>query len=620
MDAIWTKDPYEELLKESASLGVGVKALDYTLLSYTTNYSLDDREFKELGEKDLFIFDDDNVFLDDKLNIWQNYKIKIKQINPHEAHISQKVTLLNNKDYTKLLVDLDLNGLSFHSNIAMEILQEIYKKMIKNKLLLGLRMGKFKEDLLHTLKAFRAKTLHNNKARLLLAKGIPSISAHVESLTLSYKDKIHENKNVLQKVSIIGVNEGDLILKHTQPGQGKRGRNLRLEFIEPHIPPQQDIKFSVSENLEGRDICEIGAKSHITEYYARKKGFISLKEGHFDIENDLELSSVTFKEFGAVLGGTDNNITINVKSNSQLEDAVGSGVHIECETLTVNGIVGGNTVLRAKTVKVYGITSPTAKIYAQNAYISTHRGFVEAEYVDIDSVENGVVKAKHIAKLKKSLGANITASLIWINSLAANNNITFNQITVIETCSGANNKFTVIPVLDETKDPMNDLEELELRERKLPELIEKLEETINSSQSAVEKIKKKIDQLKKQNMPIPNNFNQMLRQFVNYNHKLSALHKEESQLKLKKEKLIKYLQELDHELFDSRLINKGSKWSDMCSVNFMFSHSKLSYATKKDEEIKLFYARRDQNNQVRIEQNTKFEDKDVEWLKESKAQ
>ena len=620
-DSVFIDDPYEELLNESKRLGVGVKGLDFTLLGFSTSYTVEDGDkYKTLSEKELVLFNDENIFLNEKLKIRQSYKIKIAKVSPKKDSISSRIKLLRNKDLTKLIAEIDFNGVAFYPNIAMEVLQEIYKKMIKEKFFLGVRVFNFKKELLDALNRFKNKTLRHNKARILLARGVHSISAETEKLTLSYKNKVHKMTNVLQKVSVIGISEGDLILRHTQPGISRKGRSLKLDFIEPHIPPENKIEFSCSENLEAKEVCHIKERACYVEYYAKKNGFVTLTEGKYDIENELNLSSVTFKEFGAVLGGLDKNITVNVKSSSDLEDAVGSGVYIECETLVVNGMVGGNTTLKAKNLKVYGTTSSTSKMYAENAYVSTHRGFVEADFVDIDSLENGHIKAKNIAKVKKSLGGNIRASLVWINSLASNNTITFKQITVIEQCSGTNNKFVIQSVLEEDDNPISKLKELEQRQKQIPSLIENLEETISSSKSGVDKLMKKISQLQAQKLPIPANFLGMIKQYKDYNHQLSSLNKEESELKIQKEKLIKYLQELDQELFDSRLINKGETWNDLNVIKFIFSHTELSYSTKRDEKIKLFYARRDENDKINIEQRNKFEDKDIEWLKESKAQ
>ena len=620
-DSVFIDDPYEELLNESKRLGVGVKGLDFTLLGFSTSYTVEDGDkYKTLSEKELVLFNDENIFLNEKLKIRQSYKIKIAKVSPKKDSISSRIKLLRNKDLTKLIAEIDFNGVAFYPNIAMEVLQDIYKKMIKEKFFLGVRVFNFKKELLDALNRFKNKTLRHNKARILLARGVHSISAETEKLTLNYKNKVHKMTNVLQKVSVIGISEGDLILRHTQPGISRKGRSLKLDFIEPHIPPENKIEFSCSENLEAKEVCHIKERACYVEYYAKKNGFVTLTEGKYDIENELNLSSVTFKEFGAVLGGLDKNITVNVKSSSDLEDAVGSGVYIECETLVVNGMVGGNTTLKAKNLKVYGTTSSTSKMYAENAYVSTHRGFVEADFVDIDSLENGYIKAKNIAKVKKTLGGNIRASLVWINSLASNNTITFKQITVIEQCSGTNNKFIIQSVLEEDDNPISKLKELEQRQRQIPSLIENLEETISSSKSGVDKLMKKISQLQAQKLPIPANFLGMIKQYKDYNHQLSSLNKEESELKIQKEKLIKYLQELDQELFDSRLINKGETWADLNVIKFIFSHTELTYSTKRDEKIKLFYARRDENDKINIEQRNEFEDKDIEWLKESKAQ
>lgn len=610
-------DLHNELLQESIRLGgVGIEKLDFNLLGFITTYTIDEGEnYKKLSEKELVLFDDESVFLNEKLKIQQSYKIQIYQSKLKKSNFTMpKIKLIENKDISKLIAEIDFNDVVFYPNIAMEILQDIYKKMIKDGFFIGIRIFDFKKDLLAVITNLRDKRLKHRKVKLEIASGVHPISPESEKLIICYKENAQADEGI-QKVSIVGVREGDLILRHIQPGTSRKGRNLKLEFIEPYIPPENKIEFSCSENFEKKEVGKIPERVHCVEYYAKKRGFITkTPDGKFEIENELNLASATFKETGAILGGLDNNITVNVKSNSDLEDAVGSGVRIECENIVINGNVGSNTILRAKSIKIYGNTNTSAKIYADETYISTHRGYLKTKVADIDSLENGIIDGQ-VVKIKKGLGGKIQSKKVLISSLGSNNTINFSDMAVIEQCSGTNNKFTAQII--EEEEALNALKAIEERQRELPKFIEQLENAINSSKSGIDTLMKKIKNLQSQNMPVPANFMQMVRDYKGYVSELARLNTQESELKIQKEELNKRLQERDEDLFEAKIINTGKKWNDMNVIKWKFSHAECSYMTRRDEEVALFFVKRYfDNNEIRIQVANEFEEKDVEWLKQ----
>ena len=610
-------DLHAELLQESNKLGIGIEKLDFNLLGFITTYTLDDgANYKRLSEKELVLFDDENVFLNEKLKIQQSYKIQIYPTKSKKSNFKPpKIKLIENKDITKLIAEIDFDEVVFYPNIAMEILQEIYKRMIKEGFFIGIRIFDFKKALITVVTRLKDRTLKHRKVKIEIASGVHPISPESEKLIICYKDKAPQDDEGIQKVSIIGINKGDLILRYIQPGTARKGRNLKLAFIEPHIPPENKIEFSCSENLEAKEVCKLPERVHCVEYYAKKKGFVTrTPDGKFDIENELNLASATLKETGAILGGLDNNITVNIKSNSDLEDAVGSGVRIECENIIVNGNVGSNTILRAKSVKIYGNTNNSAKIYADNAYISKHKGYLKAKEVDIDTLENGNIDAQKV-KIKKGLGGNVRAQKVLISSLGNNNTINFSEMALIEQCSGTNNKFTAQII--EEEETLKSLKAIEDRQRELPRLIEQFENAINSSKSGIDTLMKKIKNLQSQNMPVPANFMQMVREYKGYVSELARLNVQGNELKTQKEELIKRLRERDEELFDAKIINKGKSWQDMNVIKWKFSHAECSYMPRRGEEAVLFFAKRYfDNNEIQIQVANEFEEKDLEWLKQ----
>lgn len=612
-DIVVTTNPYEELLKFSANTGKELSKLDFTILGFSTTYTLEG-ESKQVSEKELSIFDDDELFLNEKLELHQSYKIKITELNEASSKLSSSISLQTNKDISSLILCLDLSELNFNTSLAMEILQDVYKKMIKEGFFLSIRIFDFKNKLINILSKFKDNKLRQKKVKILIAKGVKTVSAEQEKLIFVYQDKARKVHGV-NKVSIIGIKEGELAFKHIKPGKSRKGRNLKLSFIEAREPKENKIDFSCSENFELKQKTNPLEQSQIDEYIAKKSGFISETAGKFDIETELNLSSVNFKDTGVIYAGLDTGVSLNIKNASQIDEAVGSGVYIECENVHITGNIAGNTNIKAKNLKIYGQTHSKSSIEAENAYISLHKGHLQSNIADIDVLENAYVKAD-TAKIKKTLGSTVEANKALIMSISSNNNIIFTQTVVIEHCEGTNNKF-LVSIQQKDKDYEKRLLEIKTRIEKIPNIIHSLQSDMSSSKVAVEKIIKQIDYLKSQGQKIPMNFLQIVRDYQSSSKEVQALVKEEADLKLEAKDIIAELAKLQESLFEAKLINKDGKWTDMNEIKFKFIYpnSTILYSTRANDNIKLLMLEKDLNDNAKpkIVHKNEFDEKDTKW-------
>lgn len=612
-DIVVTTNPYEELLKFSANTGKELSKLDFTILGFSTTYTLEG-ESKQVSEKELSIFDDDELFLNEKLELHQSYKIKITELNEASSKLSSSISLQTNKDISSLILCLDLSELNFNTSLAMEILQDVYKKMIKEGFFLSIRIFDFKNKLINILSKFKDNKLKQKKVKILIAKGVKTVSAEQEKLIFVYQDKARKVHGV-NKVSIIGIKEGELAFKHIKPGKSRKGRNLKLSFIEAREPKENKIDFSCSENFELKQKTNPLEQSQIDEYIAKKSGFISETAGKFDIETELNLSSVNFKDTGIIYAGLDTGVSLNIKNASQIDEAVGSGVYIECENVHITGNIAGNTNIKAKNLKIYGQTHSKSSIEAENAYISLHKGHLQSNIADIDVLENAYVKAD-TAKIKKTLGSTVEANKALIMSISSNNNIIFTQTVVIERCEGTNNKF-LVSIQQKDKDYEKRLLEIKTRIEKIPNIIHSLQSDMSSSKVAVEKIIKQIDYLKSQGQKIPMNFLQIVRDYQSSSKEVQALVKEEADLKLEAKDIIAELAKLQESLFEAKLINKDGKWTDMNEIKFKFIYpnSTILYSTRANDNIKLLMLEKDldDNAKPKIVHKNEFDEKDTKW-------
>lgn len=603
-----TQDPFGELEKTAQSKGVVTSSLDFIILGLFTNYSVDGNESAKLGEKELEIFNDDKFFLNPSLEITQEYKIQIYKKMPSSIQNAKACELIIDENCTQILAQIKLKELVVDDYLAMDLLQIIYKKMLKKSFKIGIRIFDFKTKLLELIQNLKAGKLEGESAQVLVARGVLPADAQNERLVLNYKENMAQKTGTpINQISIVGVGENELVLTFVKEKLAQNGRGLNLkEIINDTKIENKKIEFSCSENLEPKESEEK------TEYYAKKKGFVADENRRFDIQNSLNFTSLNFKTHGYIYAGLDKEVSIVVANTSSMEEAINSGVLIECQDLSVNGSVAQNTTIRVSNLKLMGSTHSKSKIYAKNAYINTHRGYLEAEEADIDALENGEVKAQ-LVKVKKSLGGNIRANKITIDTLSSNNTLFFTQSVILGSCAGNNNKFIAQATHDESSAKAQ-FDKLEERQKALPAIMNSLNQVIHSSKEGVGILMHKITQLQAQNQPIPPNYTQMVQKFKDYEQQLVALEGENKDLEDKKNELIKELENVQNELLKAKVINKEGTWSDLNELKFRlyYPQDELIYSTQKDEKVKCFHLEKSGDGKISIQKSNEIDDKDLE--------
>ncbi|MBZ7939002.1 DUF342 domain-containing protein [Campylobacter sp. W0014] len=609
----YTEDPNQELLEVSSRTNIDLNELDFNLLAFSTRYCFNDNNWEKISEKDLNLFEKDEVFLKNDLQIKQEYKIEIfHRIN--EDKLAHAVKLIANKNLTKIVAQIDFSSLKFHEKLALELLQNIYKKMLKLKFLIGIRIFDFKKELLSACNKHRSSPL-NQIVQINVARGIDPVQSQDEKLILLYKEKT-KNYTIDEKRSgIVVVDENEVVLKHTKFKQGKEGKDLNLRVLKVLSANENKIKFTCSSAFKAVE------HEDFTDYIALKKGFIVEESDRFDINNLLEFNGIDFKNIGIIRAGIDKNVKINIKFISDIQDAVNSGVGIECEELNIAGSVGSNTHLKAAKMKIDGITHSKAYIYAKEGYIKTHRGFAEGEVLNIDLLEGGTVKAKEV-RIKKSLGGTIQAEKVYIEDLENNNTCVFYNCAVVESMKGQNNRFKIkVKMLD--KDYDKEIFDIKNRISALNLKISKLKQFILSNKNGILNIEKKALQLKNQGQNIPPQYEKALKEFSFQNHELNKAINEEKELLELKKQLHSELVVLEQSLFEAKFINKSGKWNDMNEIKFSLIEPKkdILYSSFSNESAKFIELQKKiEDNQEIIEINKKldYDKKDIEWLLPSK--
>lgn len=609
----YTENPSRELLNVASRTGINLNELDFHLLAFSTQYRFGDIEWKKIAEKELVLFDKDEIFLKNDLQIKQEYKIEIFH-NNNNNKTSDYVKLVANKNLTKIVTQIDFRHLKTHEKLALELLQIIYKKMIKLKFLIGIRIFDFKKELIEICNQHKKNPL-NKIMQIVVAKGIEPIQSQDEALLLLYQDKTKDYTIDEKRSKIVAVDENEIALRYSKAKQGQEGKDLNLHTLKVLNASENKIKFTCSSAFKAIEY------ENYTDYVALKKGYITNNDNKFDIANLLEFGKTDFKNIGIIRAGLDKNVKINIKFLSEMEDAVNSGVGIECEELNIAGNVGSNTNLKATKLKIEGTTHSKSKIYAKEAFIKTHRGNIEAENLEIDLLESGSVKAKKV-KIKKCLGGIIEADDIYIEHLESNNNCIFYNNTIIEHIQGQNNKFNAkIKTMEQNYD--QELFEIQNKISTLNHKINKLKQFILSNKNGILSIEKKIEELKNQGQNIPNQYEKTLKDFSLQNAELAKLQNEEKVLLESQKNIHLKLLELEKKLLEAKFINKSGKWSDMNEIRFSLIEPKedIFYSSSANDNIKFIGLKKIiENNQEKIELYKKldYEEKDTEWLLPSK--
>ncbi|MFH5346092.1 flagellar assembly protein A [Campylobacter coli] len=611
----YTENPSRELLSVASRTNIALNELDFHLLAFSTQYRLENTEWIKIAEKDLTLFEKDEVFLKEDLQIKQEYKIEIFH-QTRQDKTANAIKLIANKNLTKIVAQINFNELKYHEKLAFELLQNIYKKMLKLKFLIGIRIFDFKKELIRICNEHKKNTL-NKTLQINVAKGVEPIQSQDEALVLLYKEKAKDYTIDEKRSGIIAVDENEVVLRYNKFKQGKEGKDLNLHTLKVIDANQNKIKFNCSslafKAVEYEDY---------TEYLALKKGYVVEDQDKFDIANLLEFNNkVDFKNIGIIRAGLDKNVKINIKFISDMQDAVNSGVGIECEELNITGSVGSNTNLKATRMRVEGTTHTKSKIYAKEAYIKTHRGFAQADKLNIDLLEGGNIKAKEV-RIKKSLGGVIEADRIYIEQLESNNSCVFYNNVVIERFEGKNNKFhTKIKKMD--KDYDQELLKIKNEISSLHHKISKLKQYILSNKNNVLDIEKKVLELKNQGQNIPSQYEKFLKNFSIQNANLNKLQNQEKELLEYRKKIHDELLALEEDLFKAKFINKSGKWSDMNEIRFSLLEPKedIFYSSSTKESAKFIALKKIiQNNQeyIEIDKKLDYEEKDIEWLLPSK--
>ena len=619
---VQTSTPYISLKEISKQYSVGVEFIDFKLSNILTYYkNKDNVESVFISEENLSIFDENAFYLDDTLEIEQVYDVEFFDVRLNATPKLPKIEIGVNSAITKVIAKVRASKeCEYEQHYEEKLFEYIAKQLMKAKILIGIRIGKLKEELKQIASIIHIKGELDRDYTLNLTQGINPKESVDAKIFYYYKDKFDSIKDedkvdYADRGFVFGVSKDELIMEEKKSLEGQNGRDVRGKLIEVAKPKEETGKeISVSENIE-----RVENDKSVT-YIAKKSGYVVEKNGSFDIEERIEINEVNFKTTGSIQAGTDTNVTLVVRETDTIKDAIGTGIIVEADEIEVKGNVGANAIVKANEVIIGGQTHQKAKIYAKHAKIAIHIGKVEAENVEIDRLESGTVIAKKV-KINSVVGGSITAQSIQIDTLGSNCIITASRLIDIRYLRGTNNKFIIDASkmqesTDATQDQINKIESIKTELETLLKNIEAKKNVINENKDSIYTIKAKVEELSKAKVVPPVTFMKKLKEYqglVNEYNSLLKIFKEKKELlaDLKDE-----LEVMQNGIFSAKVINRGN-WIELNEIKFVIVDppKNVTYISKQNEIAHVITLDKFDNGgevEYKIKKSNRLEDLQVE--------
>ena len=587
---IQTSTPYISLKELSKQYSVPVEFIDFKILDILTYYkNKDNEEPVFVPEENLDFFDDNAFYLDETLEIEQVYDVEFFDVRLNAVPKLPKIEIGVNSTVTKVVAKVKATkDCEYEQHYEDKLFEYIAKQLMKAQILIGIRIGKLKDELKQIASVVHVKGELDKDYILNITQGINPKKATDAKILYYYKDKLdaikEEDKvDYADRGFVFGVAQDEVIMEEKKSHEGQNGRDARGKLLAAEKPKEDtDKEISISENIERVE------NDDSIIYIAKKSGYVVEKNGSFDIEERIEINEANFKTTGSIQAGTDTNVTLVVRETDTIKDAIGTGIIVEADEIEVKGNVGANAMVKANEVIIGGQTHQKAKIYAKNAKISIHIGKVEAENVEIDRLEGGNVVAKRV-KINSVVGGSITAQNIQINTLGSNCTITASHLIDVRYLRGTDNKF----IIDTSKMPesaeatQEQLNKIEYTKAELTSLLKNIEtkkNVINENKDSIYTIKAKVEELSKAKVIPPVTFMKKLKEYqglVNEYNTLLKIFKDKKELlaTLKDE-----LEIMQNGIFSAKVINRGN-WVELNEIRFVIVDppQNVTYISKQNE-------------------------------------
>jgi len=573
-----TSNIAKELMQAASNYKVSVHSLDFRLLDVQTVSLLagennsDSSEWAELSQSDIRDISDEQ-YLNPRFELKQVYEIEIFSITKIGKLDHVDLSIAGNATLCKIYLSIKPGSeLIYYNTFEDDFFELIKKKKLRANLMIGI----FDSMMRSNLSALIAKLKINGhyhvetQERFLVAQGFEPIATVDDQLILHY-DKKQNGLDDAGRIDyskrgyIVSVAANELLIEYIKPKRGTNGRNCRGEIIIPKEPVvRYEPTFTTGENIV-RDEND----SRI-EFRAKTGGYITFEGGMYDIKTEMDVTEISFRSTGSIETQLDADVSINVKEKDPLKDAIGTGMEVTVNAINIDGNVGQDAKVTAHKAVVEGQVHNSAVITADDLTINIHKGKAYGKMVQITRLEHGTVDGD-LVKIAQATGGIVNAKEIDVEVLGSHTKLTASKRIEITKLKGGENILTIDPLLNESREFLDDEMSLMLEVKKVIHEIEKelagYEATMKENALAYEEIKRKLINYKNNGIKIPAAYAEKYQQFQHFRQKLETLRKE-------------YQDKLDHyafisgrhralqdEIFDARIINHD-RWHNYNEIVF----------------------------------------------------
>lgn len=586
-----TKDVIKELKAVASTYKVPLANVDFHLLETSIFFRTNaNEEWEKLVENKKQLFETDEFFLHEGLQIASEYKIEIFYNNLQDQLNFPTISLGANKTLTNIVATIQkISDVDFNSAFEKKLAQEINKKKIKAGVLVGIRQKDMLKEIRQLSSSVQVNGMIEQNVTFIVSEGVKPVLSVDDDLIFHYQKKMKKKDeqgriNYARRGYILPVYENEIVIEYIKPQMGIAGRDCRGKYI----PVKQPITKN-NQQIHVSEFINIQEDDESVKYIATKEGYVVEEKGLYTIKDQMDVDEISFKTTGSIEAGIDSNVTINIKENDIFKDAIGAGMSVETSILNVQGSVGNNASIVAKKVNIGGQTHKSSSINANEVDIAVHRGEVNANSVHVQRLEGGKIVAD-IAKVEVAIGGSIIAREIYIDKLMSNVNLITSELIDLKHVQGSNNKILVDPArIKDLQSIITDLsEQIQKKQKELvafPKQLEYKKEIIENSKEAIGQIKDRLLELKAKNIKAPLNLMKKIKdyqQLINdYNALLHEFKNIKDEIKLLKEQV----QEHQSKIFSSKIINH-STWTEFNEIRFKLMYPPVEVVhNTRDNEI-----------------------------------
>ena len=584
-----TSNVDKELRKIASKFGLSVSELDFTVISYKSYFKLssDSKKYRLLKEVDKQEILTRENFLSPEFAIRQQYKINIfKKISNSQFPI--KITLGANKDFTKVVANFKKSSnITYHDRLFGDISTQIDKKKLKQGIFLGIMNDQEKQNINKIVSHIMINKALIEDKKIVLCEGIERFSQSGEVAILRYKE---ENEflegNIKQKSNVAIVKKDDIVIEVILAQVGSDGRNCKGEFLE-RLKSSDSTSLKLDDITHSENIYKKEDGNRVF-FIANKDGYIYVANNYFDVSDEMAVKQVNMRTTGSITG-EDNGIKLNIDNDDEMSDAIGSGVTLEAQEIKTRGNVGSNTKLKADLVEIEGQTHQNSQIKAKVVKIKLHKGHVEADKVNIDTLEGGTVIADEVFVNTLS-GGMIKAKKIFILKVISNAEISASEIIEISEVAGSNNKLIIDPRAQRGYDQfVSDIEvqidNLEDNLKNSSKTLNKLKKKIIDDRDTIEEVTKRVKEMKNSKQRPPQAMINKLHSDRDNKMEFNKIVTVAKDLKEQREQMYQKIQDFDESVLDARIV-VNAPWKEYNEVMFKLTEPKLELLrSMEDGEI-----------------------------------